>query len=457
MQVQLRHIQKRGNSFFFRLAIPADLQVHFNGHREISKALQASDPFSAFVKAGELRDRYKGMFHSFRHGNPIPIESDGLADYSSPPNITPFSQPIEQAPLLSVVLDELLLARSCKYTSTLARKSAIRVLIDWYGDLPINQYTRRMLLAFRDDGLLRLPPNLYKNDKYLGKSVRSVAEKSHAQAMKPATVNHKLGHLNTVFNYAVKYGYLNINPIVDLMLQMEKAPSKERDGYSADQLQRIVNSLAEQTASGDDIRHQRFWVTLSCLYTGARLNEIAQLSVSDLCIVDDIPCFNITTEGEVAKSLKNSRSCRLIPIHPLLIDLGLLRYHQQRVASHPDPARTPLWHCVCDHGEGNWGRKMSRWFNDRFRPIFLTDEELSNHKSGKKNYCFHSLRHSWIAQAQNQAQMNPRIEMRLTGHADAFISDEHARYGKDMHPSIMLKELVKLDYGLDLSAVMGRY
>ena len=100
---------------------------------------------------------------------------------------------------------------------------------------------------------------------------------------------------------------------------------------------------------------------------------------------------------------------------------------------------------------------MSRWFNDHFRPIFLTSEELADHKSGKNNYCFHSLRHTFIHQAQNQAQMNPRIEMRLTGHADAFISAEHARYGKDMHPSVLLKELKKLDYGLDLSAVMNRY
>ena len=88
---------------------------------------------------------------------------------------------------------------------------------------------------------------------------------------------------------------------------------------------------------------------------------------------------------------------------------------------------------------------MSRWFNDHFRPIFLTSEELADHKSGKNNYCFHSLRHTFIHQAQNQAQMNPRIEMRLTGHADAFISAEHARYGKDMHPSVLLKELKKLD------------
>ncbi len=399
MQVQLRHIQKRGNSFYFRLAIPEDLQVHFGGKREISKTLQTSDPFTAFVQACELRDRYQRQFHAFRHGSSIPTEQTIPSDLLVSSSIAQ-PKPCSEAPLLSAVLDELLLAKPCKKTSISARKAAIRLLIEWHGDLPVDQYSRKMLLEFRDKGLLRLPPNFYKIKKFIGKPIRSIAKECEAEVMKPATVNHKLGHINTVFNYAVKYGYLNINPVVDLTLPLEKAPSKERDSYSVDQLQRMINQLAVETASSESIRHQRFWITLCCLYTGARLNEIAQLSVSDLCDVDDIPCFNITTEGEVAKSLKNARSRRLIPIHPTLMELGVLRYHQQRLADISDPSKDSLWHGVCDHGDGNWGRKMSRWFNDRFRPKFLTEEELANHKSGKRNYCFHSLRHTWIWQLQ---------------------------------------------------------
>ena len=457
MQVQLRHIQKRGNSFYFRLAIPQDLQVHFNGQLEISQTLQTSDPFSAFIKAGELRDRYKEQFHSYRHGDPIPTESNRLPKHSSPTSIAHISPFVDPAPTLSEILNEVSLARPCKYKTSLDRHSAIRLLTDWHGDLPVTNYTRKMLLEFRDKGMLRLPPNLYKGKQYSGKSIRLLAEKHHAQTMTTRTVNNKLCHISTAFNYALKHGYINRNPAVDLMLRLDKAPSKERDSYSANQLQRMVNALAEQTASGGDIRHQLFWVTLSCLYSGSRLNEIAQLSASDLIYIDGIPCFNITAEGERTKSLKNSRSCRLIPIHPILIELGLLHYHKARLTSVSNPSISSLWHGASSYRDGDWGRKVSRWFNNRLRPEFLTDSELADHMARKKSYCFHSLRHTFISTAQNQAQMNPRIEMRLTGHADAFISEEHARYGKDMHPSILLKELIKLDYGLDLSAIMNRY
>ncbi|VGO14443.1 hypothetical protein PDESU_03004 [Pontiella desulfatans] len=340
MKVRLSHIHQRGNTFYFRLIIPEDLRIHFGGKREISKSLRTIDPFAAFAQACELRDRYKRQFHAFRHGSTIPAEQCIPSDFLMPLNIAQL-KPRNEAPLLSVVLHELLQSKPCKKTSISARKAAVRLLIEWHGDLPVDHYTRKMLLEFRDKGLLRLPPNFYKINRYVGRPIRSIAEECEAEAMKPATVNHKLGHINTVFNYAVKYGYLDINPVVDLTLSLEKAPSKERDSYSVDQLQRMVNQLAVQTASGGDLRHQRFWVTLCCLYTGARLNEIAQLSVSDLCVVDDIPCFNITTEGEVAKSLKNARSRRLIPVHPALIELGLLRYHEQRRADVSDPAIRP--------------------------------------------------------------------------------------------------------------------
>ena len=53
--------------------------------------------------------------------------------------------------------------------------------------------------------------------------------------------------------------------------------------------------------------------------------------------------------------------------------------------------------------------------------------------------------------------MSWTIEMRISGHADQFISEVDARYGKDMHPKILLEELVKLDYGLDFSTLRNRY
>ncbi|MBL7016274.1 MAG: hypothetical protein ISR84_01815 [Kiritimatiellales bacterium] len=161
MHVQVRHIQKRGNSFYFRLAIPADLQIHFGGQREISKTLQTSDPFLAFIKAGELRDRYKRMFHSYRHGDDVQNESGRLPNLSALPHI-PYIEPVvDQVLLLSDVLNELLRAKPCKRNSVLARKSSVRLLTDWYGELrvilirPLRRYGMRSVIMEKEIGAVK--------------------------------------------------------------------------------------------------------------------------------------------------------------------------------------------------------------------------------------------------------------------------------------------------------------
>lgn len=143
----------------------------------------------------------------------------------------------------------------------------------------------------------------------------------------------------------------------------------------------------------------------------------------------------------------------------MLIELGLLRFVDGRKAEVPEAehAVTNLWPKASYQKNKGWRRKIGHWFNEMFRPKFLTADELADHKAGRESYCFHSLRHTFISQAQNQARMNARIEMRLTGHVDEFISESHARHGKDTHPSILLEEMEKLDYGLDMLGVTGGY
>jgi integrase len=462
VQIKLRYVQQRGNSLFFRLSIPVDLQDSFLGKIEISQTLNTSDPFEAYIESQKLVRAYKQKFQQLRLGNGYSNHRDYII---SPEANSPLLSDIfraedpkkQDAPRLSELVDEINSGRNCKTKTDSTRKYTISQLIRWHGDLPASSFTRKMLIEFRDEGLLKLPPNFTQLKDFKNIPLKQLAKQNHPKTMTVRTVNNKFAYICALFNFAQKHGYISFNPAQDLLLSLSKAPSKERSAYKSNQLQRLIIALSDQTKGDREIRHQRYWVTMICLYSGARINEIAQLGITDIKVIDDIPCFNLTTEGERVKSLKNSRSERIIPIHPELIKLGLMNFHKKRLSEVRNPETASLWyeasHCV----DGNWGRKVSRWFNNRLRPAFLTAKELADHQSRRKSYCFHSLRHTWIAQAQNQAQMHPRIEMRLTGHADAFISEEHARYGKDMHPSIMLKELVKLDYGLDLSAVMGRY
>lgn len=84
----------------------------------------------------------------------------------------------------------------------------------------------------------------------------------------------------------------------------------------------------------------RYWTPLICLYHGNRVGEVVQLVASDFTIEDGLNCMKIQKEvaggqpeliaAGVERSLKNLATARGVPVHPQLIELGLLDFIQAR-------------------------------------------------------------------------------------------------------------------------------
>ena len=62
------------------------------------------------------------------------------------------------------------------------------------------------------------------------------------------------------------------------------------------------------------------------MYTGARINELAQLRLVDITEHDGVAVLSINDEGD--KRTKTPASRRKVPIHPLLVEAGFLEYHK---------------------------------------------------------------------------------------------------------------------------------
>jgi hypothetical protein len=60
--------------------------------------------------------------------------------------------------------------------------------------------------------------------------------------------------------------------------------------------------------------------------TGARVNEIAQLLLSDVLADDGVYYLNLESDNESGKKLKNANARRKIPLHSKLISLGFIDY-----------------------------------------------------------------------------------------------------------------------------------
>lgn len=165
MQVQIRNLQRRASGYFFRIGIPKDLQNCYEGKREIVKSLKTKDSNFAVIKAHEIAEVYKRQFHAYRNDEAIEDNSTHISDgiFTQAP---PVRTKEVKIPFLSDVLKEMNVARSTKSKTIMSRSSAVRLLIDWFGNFPISEYSRPMMISFRDDGMAKLPPNLYKGDTF---------------------------------------------------------------------------------------------------------------------------------------------------------------------------------------------------------------------------------------------------------------------------------------------------
>lgn len=110
----------------------------------------------------------------------------------------------------------------------------------------------------------------------------------------------------------------------------------ERKPFSTEDLQKIFPGKEYGEHFGNKSKlvsmEAKFWLPLIAVLTGCRVEEIAQLTVSDLKTDPEtnISYFNVTNEelradGEL-KTTKNKNSVRPVPIHPILVDIGLLDY-----------------------------------------------------------------------------------------------------------------------------------
>lgn len=347
-------------------------------------------------------------------------------------------------PLLSEVLEQVIKVDPDRESRF---RNHIGNLIEWCGNKPCDQYSFESLLAYRTECLERLPDR--RGAKYNGMTLREAMEVATPEDF--LSSNTVVGHLRsiiTLFNFAKKKHKVDLD-LDGLVPKKRKTPrvSVREKRYTTEELQAMIDFLP--SVKGSPVR---FWVPLIALYQGARLNEICQLHTEDVRAEGGIWVFDINEyEPErTKKSLKTEVSKRVIPVHPALIELGFVSFVEGRKRELGGGSAV-LFDDVVYSEKHHYRRPVSRWFNETDRAF--KRKFLSAERADKMH--FHHFRHTWIQQAQDQARVVDKLSKEMRGHtSDTATSRSYVDINL---VQALLEELQKLDYGLDLSPIMGLY
>lgn len=140
----------------------------------------------------------------------------------------------------------------------------------------------------------------------------------------PRTIDNKIAVLGTVFNFAIKQGYLfTENPAKERKLQSNK--DKLKTGYAIfekSEIKQIFESDFFRKAKTDDPDY--YWALVLGLVTGCRISEITSLTKEQFCVSDEGNNFIRITES---KTLAGERK---IPISQRLLDSGLAEFMHEK-------------------------------------------------------------------------------------------------------------------------------
>jgi integrase len=212
--------------------------------------------------------------------------------------------------------------------------------------------------------LFKLPKNRSKSPRTRNLSLAQMLDLKDVPRIAARTMNGYIGHMQHFMGWAVDNGYAAENVFTGMRLRKTaKGTGEGRQAFKADELQVMHQELTnpQSVLVKKDVHR---WPALIGMFTGMRLNEVAQLEVQDIEERDGVWCINVTPDGDDQKRLKNASSRRLVPVHDGLLDCGFLGF----VEGQREAGSTRLFPSLTYTAQNGYGRNAGRWFNDQFLP-----------------------------------------------------------------------------------------
>ncbi len=322
--------------------------------------------------------------------------------------------------------------------ATLAGQEATyRELIAVIGDIPANEVTRDNGIQFLQ-ALQVLPKGSLRQYKGIDTSKLLEMDIPEEDRRSSRTIVEAMGRISSFFKWCQKSeGVINSNPVEGLTVPTR---STRRDPFTTGDLEKLFYS--KEYRDGDHRKSWQFWMPLLALYTGARQNELAQLTLKDIIENDGIPAIDIS-DTEIGQSVKTEAGFRQVPIHQALLDIGFLEYVKALRLSGEERLFPDL-----SKGTRRWGQAVSQWWNraDTHSPGYML--KCGVDKSGGRKV-FHSFRNTVITRLLREARIPLNEVQFLVGHETSMMGATASYYRGDFSDSVRV--IKQLDFGLDHS------
>ncbi|MBU1000951.1 MAG: site-specific integrase [Proteobacteria bacterium] len=339
------YLVQRGSTLHFRLKVPGDVRPVLGcseiklslktGYRLPAKAramLLAGVCLDAFdaVRAGSevspdwLRAELCRLSSNRVRGVPVAVGRVEVTSQESGPQRVDDGLPEVGDAVAKYLAESRAKWRTTTYDSFKPILEEFMELIGGQG-VSVGQFSLDLMRGYKA-AVIRLPKNMNKLRAYRSKSLNELLQMDipEKDRMSFSTLNRRLVIVKGFFkwlkiNYGIQGGF---NELLT-MDAPKKSFKSSREGFSDDDILALFGTKEYRQHSFD--LPFKFWVPLIGLHQGMRLNEICQLHLVDIRTVDGFWCFDIN-DGTEDKRLKTSSSRRVIPIHPVLIEMGLLEH-----------------------------------------------------------------------------------------------------------------------------------
>lgn len=275
--------------------------------------------------------------------------------------------------------------------------------------------------------------------------------------------SHGRNTFNKFFNLCITKELVNINPLDKLKLipknnkQQDELKKRPNRPFTSEHINSIFSSqwYTEKSLFKGKLNKDtgaRYWIPLIMMTHGLRVSEACQLTISDITLDTLVPSIRISaveekdTEASNLKSIKCASTHRMVPIHPILLDLGFKEFIQQVSSKNQVflfPSSIPAANATL--------KKLGRSFEQAFLR-FVRDKLGFGHGYGN-----HSFRHQLedrIRDAKCTTPWPTGISQEYTGRSkqikDTFSESENegsaALYGNGHKAFNILKFIRTIDF-----------